>query len=574
MAGLYTGLLLQRHGHRVRIFEGTDRVGGRVYTHYFTQEPDQYFEAGAMRLPHSKFHQYTFDLIKFLGLFDLDGRDVKLMPYILTAPGNRLYVNGVRGDGYHVASTTPASINWDVPEYYKDKTAAYLLNEAIGEFIQWLKDDFDKGFEKLVKGFDNFSFRNYLADACHWPTSVIDFVETVTSQTNQFALCVPEIVMHELDFSTEEWSTIEGGMSRLPLAMSYLLGYQNITYGARVTGVKELKNGKVAIIANGYNGCIAPEFDKVILAIPPAALKMIVDRPRWCTPKELAIRSMHFEALFKMGLQFKTRFWERVVAHPGPTKGGQSITDLPIRCVIYPSNGIGSDGPGVLLIYAWLTDATTWLPLTPAERTSLALFCLADMYDDKMDPVSNKPMRVHDLLIGTTGAVWSTQSATGDAMYHPGQFAAHFEPARQPEGNIFFAGEHLSRHHAWITGALESAHHAVCQMIGNVPPLAPWGPYVGAEPNKPPGPLIDPKRPPTSDELECGAPIHLGSWGNEATPKVKYRFTPNEPLFRFGDGWAEGESTSVEKFPLHLGGDARHPIGVELTSLSGPGAYE
>ena len=110
MAGLYAGLLLQKHGHRVRIIEGTDRVGGRVYTHYFTQEQDQYFEAGAMRLPHSEFHKYVFDLIDWIHWFQSreipEDKKVELIPYILTAPGNRVYVNGVRRDGYQAASTT------------------------------------------------------------------------------------------------------------------------------------------------------------------------------------------------------------------------------------------------------------------------------------------------------------------------------------------------------------------------------------------------------------------------------------------------------------------------------------
>ncbi|KAF8273500.1 hypothetical protein EI94DRAFT_1239526 [Lactarius quietus] len=571
MAGLYAGLLLQNYGHRVRIFEGTDRVGGRVYTHYFTPEPDQYFEAGAMRLPDSKFQQYTFDLIKWLSHIDLKGRDVELIPYILTASGNRLYVNGVRGDGYHVTSTTPASIDWDVPEEYKTKTAGELLNTAIGDFINRLERDFDSGFQYLVDNFDNFSFRYYLVSVLEWPTSVIDFVETVTSQTNQFALSVPEMVMQNMDFNTENWLTIKNGMSRLPSAMSYLLGEKNITYGARVTGVQNTKDGKVAIIATGYNGGIKVEFDKVILAIPPAALKMIADRPRWGIHKELAIRSMHFEALFKMGLRFKTRFWERVPVDP--TEGGQSTTDLPIRWVVYPSNGIGEDGPGVLLIYAWMTDATTWLPLTPRERRSLALFCLADMYNDKMDPRYNKRINVYNLLISTSDAVWSTKSATGDAMFLPGQFTSRFEPARQPEGNIFFAGEHLSRHHTWITGALESGHQAVCQMIGYVPPLAPWVPCLG-EPQPDQLPQIDPEKHPSPIELERGAPILLGSRGDEATPKVDYRFTPHEPLFKFGDGWSVNEGNSISEFPLNLGGDALHPIGVELTNLTAPGVCE
>jgi monoamine oxidase len=570
MAGLYAGLLLQKHGHRVRIFEGTDRVGGRVYTHYFTQEQDQFFEAGAMRLPRSSFQQYTFDLIDYLRQFRLpEDRKVELIPYILSAPGNRLYVNGVRGDGYQATSTTtPASINWEVPDEYKNKTAGELLQTAIGHFIEKLKEDFDENFQKLVDKYDNFSFRFYLVSVLDWPTSVIDFVETVTSQTNQFALSVPEMVMQNMDFDTEDWFTIKRGMSRLPSAMSYLLGYKNITYGARVTGVRNEDDGKVTITGIGCNGTIQATFDKVILAIPPAALKIIADRPRWSIPKELAIRSMHFEALYKMGLRFKTRFWERVA--PKSTQGGQSTMDLPIRWVVYPSNGIGKDDPGVLLVYAWMTDATTWLPLTPTERRSLALFCLARMYNDEMDTRTHTKIDVYDLLIGTTDAVWSTKSATGDAMFLPGQFAARFEPARKPEGNIFFAGEHLSRHHTWIAGALESGHNAVCQMIGSVPPLVPFSPIGEQHPDQ--LPQIDPKLPPTDIELDRGAPILLGSRGDEATPEVEYRFTPHEPLFRFGHGWSVIEGSSAPGFPLHLGGDARHPIGVELTDLPGPGA--
>ena len=60
---------------------------------------------------------------------------------------------------------------------------------------------------------------------------------------------------------------------------------------------------------------------------------------------------MHFEPLYKMGLRFKTRFWERV--QTGASLGGQSATDMPVRWVVFPSNGIGSDGPGVLLVYSW-----------------------------------------------------------------------------------------------------------------------------------------------------------------------------------------------------------------------------
>ena len=350
VAGLYAASLLQREGHNVRIFEGTDRIGGRIRTHYFSTEKDQYYEAGAMRIPNSDFHKIVFQLIEYLNPQVPQEKRIDLIKYILTVPGNGVYINGRRPE-VEALSTTPASVGWDVPDEYKNKTAHELLREAIGNFIEGLKKDFQKTFNEMVEKFDNYTFRYYCTSVMSWPHEVIDFVETVASQTNQFTLSVPELVMQNMDFDETDWRTIDKGMARLPQAMAYVIGQKNITFGARVTGIEQTDNGQVRITASGYNGSVAATFDRVILAIPPAALRMIIDRPRWGVEKEVAIRSMHFEPLYKMGLRFKTRFWERVT--PKTSKGGQSTTDLPIRWIVYPSNGIGEDGPGVLLIYAW-----------------------------------------------------------------------------------------------------------------------------------------------------------------------------------------------------------------------------
>ncbi|OCL05350.1 hypothetical protein AOQ84DRAFT_366717 [Glonium stellatum] len=241
-----------------------------------------------------------------------------------------------------------------------------------------------------------------------------------------------------MDFDEKEWMTIDQGMSRLPQAMAYLVGYNNITFGARVTAIEVTSSNKIGITALSYNGSVNPLFDRIILAIPLAALGMIADCPRWSVNKEVAIRSMHFEALYKMGMRFKTRFWERV--KPKASEGGQSTTDLPIRWIVFPSNGIGEDGPGVLLVYACS------LVVVYAPRTSsLAIRCIATMYEDQWD--GDKKIDVYDLLIETSDAVWSASTATGDATFLPGQFRARFDVARQREGDIYFAGEHISYHH-------------------------------------------------------------------------------------------------------------------------------
>ncbi|KAI0041012.1 hypothetical protein FA95DRAFT_1611342 [Auriscalpium vulgare] len=584
MAGLYAGLLLQREGHHVRIFEGTSRVGGRVRTHHFSHEDNQYFEAGAMRIPESDFHEITFNLIKYLQSYKTtDDRKIRLIPYIITAPGNRLYVNGVPGNGFRASAVTrPRDINWIVPPKYENQTADDLMMDAIGPFIKDLQNDFDRGFEKLLQ-FDDFSFRFYLTSVKNYPPEVVDFIETVASQTNQFALSVPEMVMQYMDFDTQNWWTVDKGMNRLPYAMAYLLGYKNITYGARVVSLTNEWNGQVTVGVSGFNGLLYSSFDKVILAIPPAALKMIAERPRWNTDKELAVRSMHFEALYKMGMRFKTRFWERIAAKP--TAGGQSTTDLPIRWIVYPSNGVPlknsppDSGPGVLLVYAWMTDATTWLPLTAIERRSLALHCLAELYNGEKDK-DGSTIDVYDLLIGTSDAVWSTKTATGDAMFLPGQFKTRFEPARRSEGNIYFAGEHLSRHHTWISGALDSALYTVRQVLGKtVQPLkAVRSPFecVGGEPlenfNPVTGEPVHGIPHPGPDWLH---PIVLGSRdGDNAVPATKFIFKPKDALYGEKSRWGvvEGDTQEVNanRFPLDMGGDPLHPLGVELTQLDGP----
>jgi monoamine oxidase len=49
MAGLVAAYELKALGHQVRIFEGSNRAGGRVHTHRFSD--GTHGELGAMRIP-------------------------------------------------------------------------------------------------------------------------------------------------------------------------------------------------------------------------------------------------------------------------------------------------------------------------------------------------------------------------------------------------------------------------------------------------------------------------------------------------------------------------------------------
>lgn len=68
-SGLYAALLLRQEGHSVTVFEATDRLGGRIFTHRFPATmpgEDPYFELGAMRLPCTPRHEMVFKLVRYL----------------------------------------------------------------------------------------------------------------------------------------------------------------------------------------------------------------------------------------------------------------------------------------------------------------------------------------------------------------------------------------------------------------------------------------------------------------------------------------------------------------------------
>ena len=62
-------------------------------------------------------------------------------------------------------------------------------------------------------------------------------------------------------------------------------------------------------------------------------------------PLRNAINSLSYNSSFKVGLQFKRRFWEE----DDGIFGGVSYTDLPIFRISYPSTGFFQDGPAVLM---------------------------------------------------------------------------------------------------------------------------------------------------------------------------------------------------------------------------------
>lgn len=101
--------------------------------------------------------------------------------------------------------------------------------------------------------------------------------------------------------------------------------------------------------------------------------------------KQQSIGGAHYEPLYKIGLHFGTRFWER--SSVNPCFGGQSTTDLRFRWIVYPSNDLGNSS-GVLLTYSWMNDAAKWSRLSRSERIKICLHDLSKYMQIRLISIS------------------------------------------------------------------------------------------------------------------------------------------------------------------------------------------
>ena len=279
--------------------------------------------------------------------------------------------------------------------------------------------------------------------------------------------------LHMLD-GVSSWKTIVGGMSEM---CARVLAMENV----------DIKlNSKIEVIAQhndeasveiGFkdnqgssSNLVYETFDAIILAIPPPHIRMIPQRPYFGTHLEYALRTPYFKPASKIGLRFKTRFWERTSLQQPPSLGGRSVTDHPIRRVLYPSHGIGDGGKGVLCFYTVDDDTEQFTLLSKPERVKLVLQGLQILYPEvNVEQEYAGGTDKNDTFLNES---FFQDWSIGAVFYHPGEFLSLYPKLVSPQGNIYFAGSHLTPNPIWIVGALESARRAVQQLVlsqfGNV----------------------------------------------------------------------------------------------------------
>lgn len=296
-----------------------------------------------------------------------------------------------------------------------------------------------------------------------------------------------ETVIDYADFGAAKsgkWWRVDGGIQKITDAMqSHLASTKWPCSGSAAVDVKTNSpvvalsdnkgTNKISVTVAGHE---PEEYDMVFNTTAMGPLEQM-DLQGLGLPDNIltGIRSLSYDRSTKVAIRFSRPWW-----NPNSTEiyGGVSPSDLPISNVVYPSWNDGPTKSAVLMVsYTWAQDATRMASLVPDYTlvkptkddpiVTLCLQNLVKLWQPKL------PQVTFEYLYGMYEAhhawAWTHDPWTGGAfaLFGPGQFKNVYPDFLQLFCNDKFAmcGEALSAHHAWISGALDSAYLRMCQFL-------------------------------------------------------------------------------------------------------------
>ncbi|MGA9175034.1 MAG: flavin monoamine oxidase family protein [Thermoactinomyces sp.] len=440
MSGLVAASLLKEAGHHVTVLEASERVGGRVYTIRSPFQEGLYLDAGAMRIPNV--HYLTLEYIHKFGL--------PIKPFINSSPNDLIYVNGIK-TRYQDYLRNPDLLRYPVNKRERGKTVEQLAYYAMDPVIQFIRKDPEKNWDIAIKQLDSYSLETYLREnpfGRSLSTGAIEMIKVLTAIEGLPELSFLEVLQEYLILLNPEvrFFEIPGGNDRLPQAFLPLLR-GNIHFRHKMTKILQRKeNVTIQGICTGTKETFSLTGDVAIVTLPFSLLRFVevVPRNSFSHEKWKAIRELHYVSATKIGIQSKSRFWEKEGMF-----GGKTITDLPIRFAYYPSHGIGAPGPAVMLAsYTWEDDSLNWESFSDEEAVDQAVKELAKIYGNQA---------FQEFQIGAVQN-WSKDPFSNGAfaMFKPNHQTDYGAYVATPEGRVHFAGEHASTARSWIQGAIES----------------------------------------------------------------------------------------------------------------------
>jgi monoamine oxidase len=245
-----------------------------------------------------------------------------------------------------------------------------------------------------------------------------------------------------------------GGMDHVAAAFEKRVAGM-IRYQCPITQIRKTPAGVRVAYRNLKTGMSeTTEADYCICAIPMSVLKSI--DTDFSPDVKSIIETSPYDAAYKIAWE-APRFWEKESIF-----GGISFLDRPVNLVWYPSGKLFSK-EGVIIAGYNLENGSVLEKMSVAEKIESSRQSVEALHPGHSKEI-RKPMCVCWGRIPYNLGSWVY---IDEPKMYPG-----YERMIQPDGPIYFAGDHISHLVGWQEGAALSAHRAVT-MIGQAQAARP-----------------------------------------------------------------------------------------------------
>lgn len=242
---------------------------------------------------------------------------------------------------------------------------------------------------------------------------------------------------NEMDFK------MEGGNSRLVDALASRVGSSRILTGMTVQRIVQ-RGGKVTVTAGGRDFTA----DACICTVPSRVLEKIAFDPPLPRAQSEAANKLQYARIIKNQVLFNERFW-------GP-EDFSLVSDVTSHYYFHSTkNQPGKQG--ILCSYAIGEKADILAAQNSRKRRDIITADLLPLNSRAPELAANIQSMAWQRDIHTQGAY---------AFYRPGQWFTLRPILQQPHGKVLFAGEHLAEWQGFMEGAVVTGEAAAHSLTG------------------------------------------------------------------------------------------------------------
>ncbi len=411
------------------VLEARERIGGRVFSFHFREEPTLVCELGGEWIGRS--HDHMLHLCKLFGLKPIDHR----FDYNFVKRGT--IQRTLRSSAWPFAKAMEKPF-YELRKQFK----ANRNNTTWGEELDrrdWWTVLRDMGFSE-----EDLLTRDLMDST--------DFGESIrhTGGYSGASEYFEGNKTDEMDFR------IEGGNTHLVNALAEAVGQQHIHTSEQVTQVIQ-KNGKIKVRTNFTLGTEFTaekgrgkeghdyEADACICTVPARTLRKIKFKPTLPDAQREAAEELQYARIMKTVLLFDERFWNK-----NRRTKFSCFTDS-VADFMFDASLRQEGKAGILCSYAIGDKADDQASSGPEALQEMLEQVLSQLFPQRR----TKAVAIHRYA-------WQRDeySEGAYALYRPGQWFPVTKALKASHINVHFAGEHIADTQGFMEGAVDSGRDA------------------------------------------------------------------------------------------------------------------